>query len=147
MDWPNRGLAENQSCAPHADFPIIFERRGKLSMNVSELDTCDDVGEPGLVPDHWPRSAGVGHHICDCEESVKSEICDELGAISGAGAGGCGGGADTGAGAGPIGCEVSPVSIATSLKSMGKGWEALLFPDPFRRTSRRSLSISSPEDS
>ena len=41
--------------------------------------------------------------------------------------------------------EFSPVSMTTSLKSMGKGWEALLFPVPLGRTSKRSPSISSPE--
>jgi len=98
-------------------------------MNVSEFDTCDDVGEPGFVPDHcWLGSAGVGHHICDCEESVRSEIWDELGAMSGAVAGGCeggGGGADAvvglGGRAGPIGWEYSPSLITTSLKTMGNG--------------------------
>ena len=73
-----------------------------------------------------------------------SEICDEVGAMSGAGAGGCESGCG-GAGAGPIDWEFSPVSMATSLKSMGKGWEALLFPVPLGRTSKRSPSISSPE--
>lgn len=76
-------------------------------MNVSELDTCDDVGEPGFVPGHWFGSAGVEPHICDCEESVKSEIWDEVGAMSGAGAGGSegtgGAGGGLGGGAGPIG--------------------------------------------
>ena len=47
--------------------------------------TC--MGEPGFALDHRFGSAGVGRHVCDCEESVRSEIWDELGAISGAGAG------------------------------------------------------------
>ena len=57
--------------------------------------TC--MGEPGFAPDHRFGSAGVGRHVCDCEESVRSEIWDELGAISGTGAGsrdGGGGGAE-----------------------------------------------------
>lgn len=122
MDWPNRGLGENQSCVCHAEFPIICGRAVK-SIDVSEFNTWDEVGEPGFVLDHGFGSAGVVHHICDCEESVKSEICEELGAMSG-GAGGCEGGcggAGLGGGAGPIGWELSSVSIATSLKTMGRG--------------------------
>jgi hypothetical protein len=53
---------------PHANFPIIRERRG-------------DIGKPGFVLDHGFGSAGVRYHARDCEESVKSKICDELGAM------------------------------------------------------------------
>jgi hypothetical protein len=78
-------LAENQSCAPHADFPIICGWRRKPS-NVSEFDTCENEGEPGFVPDHGFGSTGVGHHVCDCEQSIRLDIWDKPDAISGAGA-------------------------------------------------------------
>lgn len=113
-------------------------------MNVPELDTCGDGGKPEFVPGHGYGSVGVGPQ---CGESVKSEICDGLGAMSGPGAGNCGGGggAGTGVGARSTGRESSPAPTTASLGSMGKGRDTPSSPVPLDRASGRSPSISSPE--
>jgi hypothetical protein len=87
--------------------------------------TC--MGEPGFAPDHRFGSAGVGRHVCDCEESVRSEIWDELGAIPGAGAGsrdgGDGGGAGLGGHSQTFQAPSSPLQPSARAQAVtGGGW-------------------------